>query len=439
MRNEQIIETLLDWNFWERDIETGLPREEYGRQLQRYLKTDEAVAVTGIRRSGKSTILLQMLADLIKNKVPRKNTLYVNFEDPQFYNFLGLPLLDQIWQAYQDYLEPVGPVYLVLDEIQKVKGWEHWVRSRYDRKENVKIFVTGSNADLLASEFSGVLTGRHFELVVRPLSFAEFLKFKGQEIPANKLAFLKERRPLMRAAQTYLETGGFPKAVLTQDDRLRKELLGQYFNDILTKDVAERYHVRDTGKLKSLALYYSSNMTRALSFNKIRKVAELFLSLDSIHRFSHYLENSFLMSLLPKFSYSLKNQMQAQRKTYFIDNGMHHAVAFKFSSDRGQLLENAVFQELKRRGKDTYYFSEKQEVDFVIKEGLKMRELINVCHELADKETRLRETASLMEGMRYFKLKEATIIVTEGKGEDILEMGHRIKVVPFYQWALEQK
>jgi len=143
MEKGQIIEALLPWNFWEKDIETGIPREKYLSRIEKYLTTDEIITLTGVRRSGKSTILLQVLSGLIKRKIPRSNILYVNFEDPQFYNFLNLDLLGRIWQAYCDYLKPKGRVYLVLDEIQKIKGWEHWVRAKYDRKEQVKIFVTG--------------------------------------------------------------------------------------------------------------------------------------------------------------------------------------------------------------------------------------------------------------------------------------------------------
>ena len=161
MDREQIIETLLLWNCWERDIDIGIPRRDYLKRLKQFLSTDEVVVLTGIRRSGKSTILLQVLSELCKGNVPKKNTLYINFEDARFYNSLNIDLLDVVWEAYRDYLKPSGKVYLVLDEVQKIKGWEHWVRSKYDRKEDVKIFVTGSNADILSPEFATVLTGRH--------------------------------------------------------------------------------------------------------------------------------------------------------------------------------------------------------------------------------------------------------------------------------------
>jgi predicted AAA+ superfamily ATPase len=436
MNKEQIIETLLTWNFWEKVIDTGIPREEYLLQIKRYLKTDEIVAVTGVRRSGKSTILLQAFSHLIKNKVPRINTLYVNFEDPKFYSFLTIDLLDKIWDAYFDYLSPKGKVYMVLDEVQKIKGWEHWVRSKYDQKEDVKIFVTGSNAELLSPEFASVLTGRHLQLFVTPLNFTEFLKFKGVEVKNERLWFVKNKNILKNFSLQYLKSGGFPKVVLTKDEILRKELLSQYFDDILTKDIVDRYKVKDVGKLKNLALFYSTNSTRKYTFNKVKKMADFSLSLDSIHRFSHYLENSFLMDFVPRFSYSLKNQMQTDRKIYFADNGMHNAIAFKFSEDKGKLLENSVYHHLKGQKKEIFYFYEKQEVDFVCKTGLKVVELVNVCYQLEDKETILRETSGLIEAMKYFRLKESMIITAEGESKNITKQGFNISVIPFYQWAL---
>lgn len=436
MNREEIIGALLLWNFWDKDMETGIPRDEYLRQIKRYLKTDEIITITGVRRSGKSTILLQVLADLIKNKVSKINTLYVNFEDPKFYNSLGIDLLDEIWAAYTDYLKPKGKVYIVLDEIQKVKGWEHWVRAKYDRKENVKIFVTGSNAQLLSSEFSSVLTGRHLQLFVMPLNFKEFLRFKNFEFEADKFWMVKNKIKLNNLAEQYLKLGGFPKVVLTEDELLRKELLTQYFNDILTKDIVDRFNIKDAGKLKNLALFYGTNFTRKYTFNKVKKIIEFSLSLDSIHRFSYYLADSFLIDFLPRFSYSLKNQMQTDRKVYFVDNGMHNAIAFKFSADKGKLLENTVFQQLKGQGREIYYFSERQEVDFVCKKGIKINELINVCYNLDDKETLMRETSGLVEAMKYFKLKESKIIVAEGENKKITKQGLSIWIVPFYQWVL---
>ena len=436
MDREQIIETLLLWNCWDKDIDTGIPRSSYLKHIRRFLTTDEVVVLTGIRRSGKSTILLQVLSELCKDNIPPKNTLYINFEDARFYNSLNIELLDAIWSAYRDYLKPDGRVYLVLDEVQKIKGWEHWVRSKYDRKEDVKIFVTGSNADILSPELATVLTGRHFQLAVTPLSFGEFLDFNGMTGTKDPMWRVRNKDRLIDLTSEYLKIGGFPKVVLMNDEFLQKELLAQYFDDILTKDVVARHKVKDVAKLKNLALFYTSNFTRGYTFHKVKKTSDFAISLDSVHRFSRYMEDAFMVYFLPRFSYSLKNQMQVERKVYLADNGIHNAVAFKFSEDKGKLLENAVYQHLRNGGMEIYYFSEKKEVDFVCKDGLKVRELLNVCYSLNNKETLLREVGGLLEAMRYFKLKSASIIVAEGEKRQIHEDGTTISVIPFYEWAL---
>jgi len=147
-------------------------------------------------------------------------------------------------------------------------------------------------------------------------------------------------------------------------------------------------------------------MAGTFSFNRIKKIADFSLSLDTVHRFSRYLEESFLVHPLLRFSFSLKNQMQAQRKIYLADNGLYNAVALKFSPDRGKLLENAVFQQLKRTGKEIYYFSEKKEVDFIVKEGLEVTAAINVCYDISDRETYLRELSGLHEALNYFGLRK---------------------------------
>jgi len=435
MNSNQIIETLLLWNFWERTPETGIPRDEYLTRIRKYLTTDEIVTLTGVRRSGKSTLLLQVLNGLIKDGVAPDRTLYVNFDDPKFNNFLDIDCLNKIWAAYLTYLKPVGKVFLVLDEVQRINGWENWTRSMHDRKEPVKIFVTGSNAEFLKSEFSRVLTGRHLQLTVTPLSFREFLEFRGVNIKSDKLWMIKNKNKLINFSLEYIQSGGFPKAVLLKDELLRKELLTQYFNDILNRDIAARHKIKETDKLENLALFYGTNFTRKFTFNGIKKIIDFPLSLDSVHRFSGYLKDAFLIDFLPKFSYSLKNQMQTDRKIYFIDNGMREAVAFKFSGDMGKLLENAVFHQLKRQKKQIYYFHEKQEVDFVCMQGGKIVELINVCYCLENKETLLREKSALIEAMQYFKLRKSKIIVAEGDGEEIKEQGFDIQVLPFYEWA----
>ena len=429
---EQIIEALDKWNFWNNEIDTGIERKHYLDKLKLYLETDEIIAVQGGRRTGKSTILLQLLEYLIKKKnVNKLNTLYVNLEDESFFPYLSVEFLKKIVDSYRNIIGPKGRVFAVFDEIQKITGWEHFVRSLYDRKENIKIFITGSSSKLLSSEFSTLLTGRHLSLEVYPLSFEEYLKFRSIKVK-NKLDLISRKNQLISLSKQYLVEGGYPKAVLTKNPALKKELLNTYFNNIIAKDVAERYNIRDIAKIKNIAIYYATNFCGFISFNSLKKALNE-NSVETIDHYSQYLESSYLISFNKIFDFSLKKQMANERKVYIIDNGLRNSVAFTFKDMYGNLLENSVYYELKRANQEIFYYKGKREVDFVIKKGLKVVNVINVCFSL--KESKEREINSLLEAMEKFNLRESTI-VTFDEEERIKLKGYTINAVPFYKFVL---
>lgn len=436
LTNEQIIEILNKWNFWKRKIETGITRDLYLDKLKLFLKTDEIITVSGVRRSGKSTILFQLLDYLIsKRKVPRLNTLYVNLEDDIFYPYLNVKLLNQIYEAYKLILNPKGRAYIIFDEIQKIEGWEHFVRGIYDRKENVKIFVTGSSSKLLSSEFSSLLTGRHLSLEVYPLNFKEYLKFKKLDIK-TKLDEIHNKQKLIQISKDFLIEGGFPKIVLTKNELIKKELLISYFNDIITRDIVERYGIRNVSKIKNLALFYATNFCEFISFNSAKKMLGE-KSVETIERYSSFLESAYLIFFNKMFNYSLKKQMANERKVYFIDNGLRQAVAFKFKDMYGNVLENAVYLELLKGGEENiFYHKGKKEVDFAIQKGLKITTVLNVCWDLSDPKTEEREVNSLVEAMNEYGLNGGHIITfnTE-KNVQIKDKG--IRVIPFYKMCFE--
>jgi len=437
LTNEQIIEVLDKWNFWNKTIETGIPRNLYLDKLKLFLQTDEIVAVLGVRRAGKSTILLQLINHLIsKKKVNKLNTLYINFEDEIFYPYLDVKLLTKIYEAYRKIINPQGQVYLVFDEIQKIQGWEHFIRSIYDRKEKVKIFVTGSSSALLSSEYSSLLTGRHLALKVYPLNFQEYLQFKGITIN-TKLDEIHHKAKLIKLSKEFLVEGGFPKIVLTKNELIKKELLTTYFNNIITKDIVQRYKIRDLAKIKNLALFYATNFCEFISFNSIKKMLSE-NSLETIERYSSYLESAYLFFFNKIFDYSLKKQMANERKVYFIDNGLRNAVAFQFKEMWGNLLENAVYLELlKKNIEEIFYYKDQKEVDFIVKKGLKTISLINACWDLSDTNTREREITSLIKGMDHYHLQEG-FIITLDQEEKIKVDGKFILVVPFYKFCLRE-
>lgn len=432
MEKEDILKYLKDWNFWSNKIDIGIDREPYLSEISPSIKIKEIIVITGIRRCGKSTLLLQLLK---KSGYPEKNTLIINLEDPRV---IGITVNDlmQIYEAYLEELKPDKEQLIVLDEIQNVANWESIARYLYDNKR-VNVFVTGSNSGLLSSEFASALSGRHLEYRIMPLSFCEFLKFKNIEF-RNKIELLKKETRIKESAEEYCKYGGFPKVVLTDDENEKRKILASYYNTILIKDIAIRYKIKETAKLHDLARFYLTNVSKIISMNKIKNV--LGVSLESVQRFSEYLENSYLICFVPKFDYSYNKQVVNPKKIYSGDLGIRDIVSFQFSEDEGRLLENWVFLELKRAGEDVYYYKTKNglEVDFAIKGRKNVKQLIQVTKSLKDFNTRERELKALVKALNETNLREG-LILTKHTEEIISIKGYKIIVKPIWKWVLQRK
>ena len=225
MDTSEVIITLNKWNFWHQKIDTGFRRSWYFERLKKYLDIPEIIALSGVRRSGKSTIILQLIESLIHNGVPAKNTLYINFEEPNFGDSLDVQFLGKLFDAYLEFHNPEGRTYIFLDEIQLVTGWEKFVASLYDRRADIKIFVTGSSAKLLRGEIATLLSGRYISEVIYPISFREFLDFKNISYSP-----LIKTPKLYNALREYMEFGGFPRIVTEKDAYTKKIILSEYFN-----------------------------------------------------------------------------------------------------------------------------------------------------------------------------------------------------------------
>ncbi len=426
MEPQQVIEVLDGWNFWTKDQDIGIERKEYRTIIERLHRTSQIVVLTGVRRSGKSTLLKQYIHFLIRQGMDRKDCLYINFEEPKFIGQLSLDFLQQSYEAYREIVQPKGKPAIFLDEVQLIPGWEKFVRGIHEKNE-AAVFVSGSSATLLSSEFATVLTGRHVDLKVFPLRFREFLNFKNVTI-SSQLDLLAHKPRIRQLLWEYLEYGGFPLVVLKEE---KKEILTAYFDDILTKDVAERHHIKKTAKLKSLATFYLSNASSLASFRKIKDF--LGLSLDSVERFSSYLQEAYIVFLMNKFSYSLKEQEVNPKKAYGIDNGLKNIMSFRFRENIGQLYENTIFLELLQRGKELYYWKGKGECDFVIKEGQKIIAAIQVSYLLTTRKE--QEVQSLLEALEEFKLNEGLIITGEYEGRE--QRGNKsIVYIPLWKWLL---
>jgi len=437
MREEKILEILEDWNFWKRKLDTGVERREYLERAKTFLETDMVLAIMGIRRAGKSFIMRQVAKDLIANGMSPNETVIVNFEDSRFTD-RSVHVLDQIFETYLQYLDPEHKPCILLDEIHLIDNWERWVRTT-NELDKAKVIVSGSNAQLLSGELATVLTGRHLDLFVFPVCFEEFLRFRSLEIN-DKLDMIHKKIDIKRLLREYFEFGGFPQVVLSKK---KKEILVSYFDDILNKDVIRRYNIRKIDELIYLAKFYLTNISSPVTFTSLEKV--LNITADTIETFSSYLKNAFLIFFISKFSFSVKNQQKAPRKVYSIDVGLSNAVGFRFSKNIGKIAENIVAVELKRKQSrnlltEIYYWKDYQqnEVDFVIKEGLKIKGLVQVCWDISSVETRKRETRALLKASKELKCNNLLIIT--GEYEDEEKVGNKkILYTPLWKWLLIDK
>ncbi len=411
MDRKNIIEALEKWNFWQQNIDTGVKRTRYLKEFLRLIKIPEVIAIVGVRRCGKSVLCYQILESLIKNQVPRENTLFINFEDPVFGETVSLNNLQEIFASYLEFKNPQGRIYLFLDEVQRVNNWERFVLSLYDSRQPVKIFVTGSNSRLLSDKISTLLTGRYLTQKIYPLDFKEFLEFRRVEVEK-----VISRPRILNLLREYLKFGGFPRVVLEKEVIIKNSLLQEYYNTIIEKDVILKNNLKSKTEIKDLALYLMSNIGSLISSYSLAK--KIGISHQNIMSYLDFFEEALLINRIPKFDVNVKKQIYNPDKTFVIDSGLSRIAGFSFSENSGHYLENMVFNHYLSQGKKIYYWKNGGEVDFLIKEGLKIKELVNVCYSLKDSEVLSREVRSLREAGTLFKDAAKKIVFWE-KDEEV--------------------
>jgi hypothetical protein len=375
MEESKLFEILNSYNrFWSTGtIEAGISREALARCV-RELERKEILLLKGVRRSGKSTLLAQIILYLLEKGKKPGQLLRVNLEEPLLASEYSLELLEQIYRVYRERVNPSGKCYLFLDEIQNIPEWERWVRGRSET-ENIKVIVTGSSSQLLSREVGTKLTGRQVSFEIFPLSFAEFLRFKG--VMVNSRADYFEQKPLIRnLLAEYRKYGGFPEVVLRKEPEDKELLLKQYFEDILHRDVVSRNEIRDILTLQNLAVFLLTNIGRLTSATNLKR--NFAVSQDKVENYTSALLESYLIYRVPKFEPSLKKSFRARFKPYAIDTGLRNRVAFTFSEDSGWLAENILLNHLRGRHEQIFYGSNGGEIDFLVKEGVRIVKAIQV-------------------------------------------------------------
>ncbi|MEM2138623.1 MAG: ATP-binding protein [Candidatus Woesearchaeota archaeon] len=390
-------------------------------KLEKEIDLPYIFVISGIRRSGKSTLLKQIKKKFYNNNV----TYYFNFEEERLLGF-SVEHFDLLYQAL---LEIYGKSKIFFfDEIQNIKGWELFVRRMHDR--GFKFFITGSNSSMLSKELGTRLTGRYIPLEVYPFSFREFLNFKKIDYKKNVLT--TEKKAFIRSCFIeYVEKGGFPEILLYNSSEALKIL----YDNIIYRDILVRYGINDEKTMRDLSLFLFSNHSKNFSYNNLKKILNVG-SPNTIKSYLSYLENSYLLFSINKYSNSLKEQIYSDKKIYAIDTGLIKKISFKVSQDLGRVFENIVFIELKRANYKIYYFKDKKECDFVIFKDNKKVMPIQVCQSLQDSETRLREYNGLLEAMNFLKLKQG-IIITENEEKTEYIKNKKINIVPLWKWLLE--
>ena len=375
--------------FVERTLPVSRPRE-----LVLPMGSGKVVGLAGVRRSGKTFLFFDTIRRLTEQGVDRRCIVYLNFEDDRL-NPIRAEELDLVLRCLQElYPETLNQrVFLFLDEVQNVSGWERWVR-RIQDTEDVEVYVTGSSSQLLTRDLATALRGRSITLEVFPLNFREVLAFRGIEIIPHSA----ENESLIRGAlESYLAWGGFPEIVLA-DETLRPLILSEYASLMFYRDVVERYGIRNEKLMRELLRHAFRNTAGLINVSKLHRdfgSLGFRVSKNTLFEYLGYLEDAFLVFLVPKQEPSLRKQAHNPKKLHVIDPGLVAAFKANPGRDVGHKLETAIYLEMRRTRKDLFYYINGSEVDLCDGEG---SFFINSCWSLADAETRRRESGAMALG-----------------------------------------
>lgn len=400
------------------------PKSFFARTLTqtmlRFVADPNIMIISGIRRSGKSTIQRIFQKELIKSDY------YFNFDDERLVQFQ----VKDFQQLLEVLIERFGDQStFYFDEIQNIKGWERFVRRLYEQGK--KIYITGSNAKLLSKELGTHLTGRYIQFEVYPLSFQEIMRHKYPDAFSKKALSTKDIGMIQHHFAAYLKNGGIPEYVKFEKIEYLKDLL----EGILYRDIIARYNIKDEKSLREVVYYLASNIGKEFSYTNLGKTVGI-SSPHTIRNYCTYLEQCYLFFFITRYSHSLKKQIQYNKKCYMIDPALIRTAGFRVSEDRGRLLENIVFLHLRMKTKEIYFHKEQKECDFLLREGNRVIQAIQVTTSLVDEAVKKREIEGLLEAMDTYQLQEG-LILTENEQDTIQMSGLTILVVPIWKWLLD--
>lgn len=430
----ETLSTIIDDSL-ERDLPSPIPRDQRAPEV-----SGKATVVIGMRRVGKTWFCYQRMQELLLEGVPRERLLYINFEDDRL-----LPCKTEDFQSILDVYFSRFPAlkdercHFFLDEIQRVEGWEMFVRRLLDT-ENISVWVTGSSSKLLSREIATALRGRALSMEVFPLSFVEFLRFHEVEVPTPRRFVAKTRAVLQNMSRQYLELGGLPEIQFIEDVETRRQILRNQVDVVLLRDIVERHGVTNLNALRRLIRHVMDSPATRFSVNKFYNTLRsqgVSCTKDSLYEYLGYLTDAYLVHQAPIRSPSEKVRQVNPRKIYVSDSGLLQADLSRMTEDRGAILENLVYVHLRRQGWHPEYVVTESglEVDILLpSHKVADRQIIQACWNLEDEATRHREVRALREAMKDLRLKTGTIVTWNEQKQ----IDPDIEVVPAYRWLLDE-
>ncbi len=395
------------------------------KEANKWLDSDLIKVVLGPRRAGKSVFSLMLLKE--------RPFAYFNFDDeslPGEEKFDLDELMSELRQAYGN------TKYILFDEIQNLPKWELFV-SRLHR-EGYNLVLTGSNAKLFSKELATALTGRHIPIQILPFDFNEILRAKGYKFSPDKLLVPEEKAKFLEYLNEYMINGGYPEVVIKNLDP--RDYLDVLFDSLLFKDVVKRHKIRFSEQIDWLGLYLINNIAGQYSIRKLTNILD-FKSDITLERYLSYLTEAYLIFSLYRYSTKVNLRLKSPKKIYVVDNGFVVAKAVRHSPDTGKLMENLVFTEMVKRGnepnREIFYYKTRndREVDFVIKKGTEVVELIQVAYEINNYDTEQREVKALLEASQELNISNLTIL-TWNEEREVKKDSKVIKFQPLWKWLL---
>lgn len=392
------------------------------KEAKKWLSSDLIKVVLGPRRAGKSVFSLMLL----------KNSpfMYFNFDDEVLASAGGIPtdeLMKELHSAY-------GSIKNILfDEIQNLSGWELFVNRLH--REGYNLILTGSNARLLSKELATALTGRHIPIEILPFNFKEFLRAKNFQADSEYDSLPRQHGELLKLMDEYLISGGFPEVVVNKLDY--KGYLETLFDSLLFKDVVKRHRVKFSTQIGNLGSYLVNNFSSLYSLRKLQDVLN-FKSITTTEKYTKYLEEAYLIFFLTRYSSKSTQRIKSPKKVYVVDNGFISAKAVQHSPDKGKLMENLVFTELVKQGvkpnSELFYYKTRndREIDFVLKKGTEIIELVQVCYEVKNPDVEQREIKALTEAAQELNVSNLTVLTWDEERE-IERDGKQIHFKPLWK------